>query len=208
MNLLLGLALLILSPSEPARRLPPIDECASDLAFAAFRSGLIEAVEQRDAVRLLAAVGENIEFDFDDGSGRDRFATNWHLDRPQDSPLWDELGTVLSLGCARSGDGAYWSPSLAASNEIDDPFATFLVIRPGATMHASADAGSAVLANLDWDLVERVEWAGENPWWKVRLADGREGYVRGVDLRSPVDYRAGFERIDGRWQMTVFITGD
>ena len=42
----------------------------------------------------------------------------------------------------------------------------------------------------------------------MRLPDGRAGFVDRRDLRSPIDHRAAFSRIDGRWQMTLFLAGD
>jgi len=83
-----------------------------------------------------------------------------------------------------------------------------LAIEPGATLHAAPDPSSAVVATLDWDLVTVLEWQEGRAWQLVRLADGRTGHVRATALRSPVDYRAGFQRIDGNWRMIAFIAGD
>ena len=48
----------------------------------------------------------------------------------------------------------------------------------------------------------------DESWRAVRLPDGRAGFVDRRYLRSPIDYRAAFARIDGRWQMTLFLAGD
>lgn len=206
-TLLLALLLAGAAP-DLARRLPPVDACAADASFAEFRSALLEAVERRDAAHVLAIVADDISVDFGGGEGRAYFADAWNLEEPATSELWHELGEALRLGCAVDETGGYWSPSLFLASEIDDPFATFLVVRPGATLHTAADAESEALATLEWDLVEGIEWQEGDAWWRVRLADGREGFVRRGDLRSPVDYRAGFQRIDGRWRMIAFIAGD
>ena len=208
MPLLLALSLLIFGTSVSGRQLPPTDQCASDVEFASFRAALIDAVERRDLAHILSVVSNDIQVDFGGGAGGDYFARAWALDRPEDSRLWEELGEALRLGCTANPDGRYWAPSLFGASEIDDPFATFLVIRPDAPLHASANADSPVLANLTWELVEGVDWQESDDWWRVRLSDGREGFIRRSDLRSPVDYRAVFERIDGRWRMTTFIAGD
>lgn len=200
--------LLAATPPETASRLPPVDACATDAGFAGFRASLLEAVARRDAAHLLAAVADDISVDFGGGRGRAYFAEAWDLDRPESSALWGELEAALRLGCAVSDDGSYWSPSLFLAPVIDDPFSTFLVVTPGAGLHAAPDPASPVVAALDWDLVQGIEWQEGDVWWRVRLADGREGYARAEDLRSPVDYRAGFQRIDGRWRMTAFIAGD
>jgi hypothetical protein len=38
--------------------------------------------------------------------------------------------------------------------------------------------------------------------------DGKTGYVTSRLVRSPIDYRAMFNKIGGRWQMTFFAAGD
>ena len=208
MTLLLAVSLLALDAPASGRQLPPTDQCASDEEFVSFRAALVDAVERRDSVHILDVVSNDIHVDFGGGAGRDYFARTWALDRPEDSRLWHELGEVLRLGCAPSPDGAYWAPSLFATTEIDDPFSTFLVIRENAPLHTRPDDRSPMLATLSWELVEGVDWQEGDDWWRVRLTDGREGFMRRSDLRSPVDYRAAFERIDGRWRMTTFIAGD
>jgi hypothetical protein len=45
-------------------------------------------------------------------------------------------------------------------------------------------------------------------WRAVRLPGDRPGYVRAGDVRSPIDYRAGFVRGLEGWRMTFFIAGD
>ena len=45
-------------------------------------------------------------------------------------------------------------------------------------------------------------------WAHVQLGDGRTGYIWDAFVRSPVNYRAFFNLIDGRWRMTAFLEGD
>lgn len=42
----------------------------------------------------------------------------------------------------------------------------------------------------------------------VRTANGQEGWVRGSDVRSPIDYRAGFSKRSGQWKLEAFVAGD
>jgi hypothetical protein len=74
--------------------------------------------------------------------------------------------------------------------------------------------GAAVTRMLAFDLVEIV--AAETPkmpgekreWVNVKLADGQTGFVAAEFIRGPVDYRAIFEKQNGRWVMTAFVAGD
>lgn len=192
----------------PVRRIPPVDQCASDPSFAAFRDQLRQAIARKDRAYLLAILADDILVDLGGGAGREAFLEAWDLDQPETSPVWAELGEALRLGCIRDPGQGNWSPSIFMSGDIDDPFGTALAIHPGTTLHARPDPASPVLATLDWDLVTIVEWNGEDPWQRVQTAAGREGYVRSIDLRSPADYRAGFREIEGRWRMTTFVAGD
>jgi hypothetical protein len=42
----------------------------------------------------------------------------------------------------------------------------------------------------------------------VTLGNGRSGFVRREHVRSVIDYRATFEKVDGKWLMTTFLAGD
>ncbi len=196
------------APGSAVDRRPPIDRCASDPSFAAFREALLGAVGRRDRDFLLSIVAENIEFSFGGDSGRAEFARAWALDRPETSPLWHELGEALRLGCARAGD-LFWAPSLVEQlNDQDDPFSAVIAVRPGAVLRAAPNARSDAVATLEWDVLTLDSDDGADEWLPVRLGDGRRGYVRREEVRSAVDYRAAFQKADGRWRMIVFIAGD
>jgi hypothetical protein len=200
--------LLAAGNSMTAYRLPPVDQCAADASFAAFRRDLTAAIERRDSSHLLSIVSPEIEFSFGGDSGRAQFARAWELESPRISALWGELSAALRLGCARGGDGAYWAPSLfILENSGGDPFETY-VAAPDAVLRAAAGDSAAEVARLEWDVLRGEQVDGAPGWLAVRLADGRRGFVRGDQVRSVIDYRAGFERTGGRWMMTVFIAGD
>jgi hypothetical protein len=48
----------------------------------------------------------------------------------------------------------------------------------------------------------------DDGWVFVRLHGGPSGYVHQRYARGPTDYRAIFEKFEGRWQLTSFISGD
>ena len=196
--------------SAPApTRVPPVDQCASDPSFVAFRDALRGAIARRDRDAILATISDTIEVDFGGGAGRGDFTRAWRLDQPATSRLWGELGEVLRLGCVRDPQGAFWAPSMTLQlDEHDDPFSIMVATEPDAPMHRAADANSPIVARLAWDVVTIGDYAHPDEWVPVTLADGRNGFVRREHLRSPIDYRAAFEKVDGRWRMTVFIAGD
>jgi hypothetical protein len=214
MRLLIAFALLAGAPAANAqnRRVPPIDHCASNPSFVAFRSQLRAAVARRDGAWLLSIAAPDIEYSFGDSPGRAGFARAWGLNRPATSRIWRELGEVLRLGCDRAEDGEYWTPSLSlATSDMDEGEgpATLLAVGPNAVLHAGPSDSSPVVAQLEWDiLTPRDEDDGRGEWISVALGDGTRGYVRRSVVRSQSDYRAIFARRHGRWRMTAFVAGD
>lgn len=196
-------------PQVPAAiaRLTPLDQCAADASFVAFRTRLLEAVAHRDHAYILSIIPEDILVNFGGDRGRQDFVRNWRLDQP-DSPFWNELQATLALGCARFED-EFVSPSLGVQLAEDyDPFDVVVAVRTGAVMRARPEETAEVVAVLDWDVLRMRGVEAPEDWIAVRHADGREGFVRRADVRSPLDYRAHFAKANGHWQMYIFIAGD
>ncbi|HEV2865854.1 MAG TPA: hypothetical protein VGX37_05015, partial [Allosphingosinicella sp.] len=63
---ILAALLLVSAPAASPNldRRPPIDECATDASFAAFRTQLREAVERQDRDFLLSATADDILVNF------------------------------------------------------------------------------------------------------------------------------------------------
>ena len=188
-------------------RLPPRDECARDASFAAFRSQLLAVIDRKDAKGLLALTAEDIAFSFGGGQGKPDFIQSWKLEGSQQSPIWKELAGALGLGCAVAPD-YFAAPSMFADFPEDlDFFEHVVAVTPAAFAHAAPDILSERLLRLDHDIL-MVTDGGGGDWLGVKLADGRVAFVRREDVRSPIDYRAIFEKRDGRWLMTAFLAGD
>jgi hypothetical protein len=193
-------------------RLPPVDQCAADRSFADFRRRLTAAIDRQSAAYILRIAVDDIEYSFGEAPGRAGFAALWELDSPATSRLWRELGAALRLGCARDRDGALWAPSMSmpSGDEAAEDFgAKVVATTPGAILRAAASDDGAAVARLEWDVLTlRPDDDGESAWLAASLADGRRGYVRRSEVRSPADFRAVFEKRDGRWRMTAFVAGD
>ncbi len=205
----LGLLLVLLAgaPAQAAAaKLPPADECGAEPRFHAFRTELADAVARRDSRLLLRVVSDDVKFSFGDDHGKAGFIANWKLDQEASSPIWAELAEVLRLGCFREKDYAASPYLFGRMPEGHDPFETVVATRPGAAVHAEPRAASKVIARLDWDVLTSKD-AGAKPWVKVQLPTG-EGFVRADEVRSPIDYRAIFEKKNGRWMLTTFVAGD
>ena len=206
-----ALALLAAVPAGAAQlKLPPVDRCASDPAFSQFRGALKRAVAKKDVVGLRSLLAPDVLVNFGGDKGWAAFAQHWELRTPQRSSVWLELDRVLALGCVPI-EKARVMPALhgqfSAESE-QDPFESMVVVAPGARLRKVRDGEVSVGAPLAWDVVTAVEAPGDGSQIKVRLADGREGWLDREQLRSPLDYRLVAEKRGTRWLVTAFVAGD
>jgi hypothetical protein len=208
------LAALLIAAPEGSRvnRLPPVDRCASDASFVAFREAMRAAIARRDSAALLAMVSTDIAFGFGEEPGREGFVRHWALEQPATSGLWRQLEAALALGCDRDQNGALWAPSMSLPDPDAPDDASYegnVLALPGGLLRAEASDSGEVIARLNWDVMMLTrEDDPESRWAHVGIADNRQGYVLRSQIRSFTDYRAIFERRGGRWLMTAFIIGD
>ena len=188
-------------------KLLPIDQAAKDPEFFAFRAQLQAAVARHDAEAVLAAVDPNIKNTFGGDNGIDAFRRRWKL--PAGDRLWDELGTVLAFGGGFFAKDAFSAPYVHQNwPEPFDSFTHVAVLGRGVRVRASPGPQGRVLTSLSFDIVPVVPPFGKSEWTRIKLRDGRTGYISSRYVRSPVGYRAVFNKIAGRWRMTAFIAGD
>jgi hypothetical protein len=168
--------------TEKNPRLLPVDEAPSNPEFLAYRTRLRSAVDRRDLDAVVQAMDPDIKLDFGGGFGVDLFR-KIATEQPQ---TWDDMRWVLAHG------GLFMEENLSnvrlrTAPRLDAPIA--------ATMSYS------IVRMLDID-------AGGGQWPRVQLPNGRQGHVAKAYVRMPIDMRAVFNRIDGRWRMTAFVGGD
>ena len=214
--LLLALLLAALPAAAQVATLPPRDEGASDPSFYTFRARLLEALAARDTETVLAAFAPDAKLSFGDAAtGPAGVRALWLDARPRDGlDLWSTLARAVAMGSVREGDGLITAPYTYAGPPDDlDPFTHGTIIGEDVNVRAEPAPSAEVIAQLSYAVVPVVEWGysereGERLWHRIRLADGREGYVAGDYLWSPVGYRVGFERREGGWQIVFFVAGD
>ena len=204
--LLAALLLIVSSPDRP--RLPPVDTCASAPGFAAFREKLLDVIARRDVPGLLALTDENVQLSFGGDGGHADMKRIWDLDHPSQSRIWPKLGEALGLGCVMTEERIAVAPSMAHS--LPDRFDAFdsVVVVKRAILRTAPNTTAPAIGTLDWDIVTAVDGINPDGWTRIRTQSGHIGFVRSSTVRSPIDYRALFERRDGAWRMTAFVAGD
>ncbi len=172
-------------------------------------AGLKRAVAKKDKKALIAMLSPHVLVHFGGAAGPKAFEETWNFGPNDDDGIWSQLRRMLPLGCARD-KGARIIPSLAIQFDPDSDeqiFEAMVVVSPGAKLRGSPKPDGPTLATLSWDVVTAVDQARDFQT-KVRLADGREGYMHDEELYSPLNYRMVVEKLRGKWVITAFIAGD
>lgn len=201
-------------PSPPSRLLP-VDEAAMDPSFVAFRNELKAVIARKDAAKLFTYLASDIKLDYGGGYGGPEFHKRW---KPFDkgTQVWKALYLVVDNGGKFPVPGGFAAPYVyAAFPEGLDAFEVLVVTNRDALMRAAPQSDAAVVRKLDHDILTIVKSghrlqheAGPNEWSEVKDVAGKQGFVRDQDLRSPIDFRAIFEKRNGKWVMQTFIAGD
>lgn len=191
--------------------LSPVDEAPRQSEFLKVRNQLKVAVAKKDVATLLKFLNKDIKNEFSENNGIENFKKIWKLSKPATSPLWKELSTVLALGGSFYGNNSFAAPYVYSKwPEGLDPFDNVAVIGKNVNVRVAPKLNSAVLAKVSYQLLPLA--AGNAPppynWHRVKLTTGKVGYIASQYVRSSANYRAIFEKINGRWQMNAFVNGD
>lgn len=202
-------------PPPPAPRYAPRDACAAQPAWPAFHKALVAAIRARDADALAALAAPDIALDYGGGSGTAELKRR--LADPQRG-LWAELAAILPLGCAIEGGLAampwvFWN----VPPDIDS-YSAMLVLGDDTPLLEKSDGKTArpeeaapvAGGPVGWALVaiDPMDFDARAKTTRVRLEDGRKGWIETARLRSLLDYRLIAESKDGQWRLTAFIAGD
>ena len=210
-----ALACLVLVTSAqtiaPPVQFLPVDEASRHPDFFSFRAQLQTALARHDTDAVLAVLDPNIKLSFGGDDGIENFRRMW---RPTeaDSELWAELGAVLALGGTFSSESSFTAPYVFSKwpNNVDG-FEHVALIASNVRIRSAPQADASTLATLSFTVLPVVRAGGVaevDGWTAVQLEGKRTGYVVSRLARSPIDYRAMFNKTDGRWRMTFFLAGD
>jgi len=208
-----------LTISAQERYVKPVDEAKKDASFFAFREKLISAVKKRDVKYLLSIVDRDIKLNFGGDAGNEDFKRIWKISSPK-SKLWDEVLTALTNGGKfdKEGKNSYFAAPYSFNSFPDDldSFEHQVIFGNNVNLRAQPDLQAKVVAQLSYNVV-KVDYKnsvgdkkndGEYIWLKVETLGGKKGFVNAKFVRSPIDYRAIFEKKGRNWKMTAFIAGD
>jgi hypothetical protein len=203
------------SPLPPPMRLIPVDEAAKDQSFAQFRDELKAVIARKDAAKLFHYLASDIQLSFGGDYGGPAFHKMW---KPfdKDTQVWKALSLIVDNGGKFVVPGGFAAPyAYAAFPEDIDAFSYVVVTNPRALLRERPHANARVIRELDHDILEVVNSsgkmqheAGPNDWDEVKHVSGQRGFVQSADIRSPIEFRAVFEKRKGKWVMQTLIAGD
>ncbi len=197
-----------------------VDEAKKDPSFFAFREKLIAAAKKKDSKYLLSIVATDIKNGFGGEDGINEFKSRWDFGGPDNGDFWVEFLPVIMNGGSFTKDGKntiFFAPYVFQAFPEDlDVFKHRVVIGKNVNLRKDGSANAPVVAALSYNIVKvdeenSIEGRGKDgvmDWYAVETLGGKKGFVKAEYVRSPVDFRAGFEKIKGEWKMTIFIAGD
>ncbi len=198
-------------------KLYPVDEALLDTAFFVFRENLLKAIRQKDEFYLLEITDEQIENGFGLDAGFRTFVEGWRLDKAKDSSeIWDKLKRALAMGGVfNKSKTTFTAPYFVATFPKSYDAEIFGAITgEGVRVRAAPNANSQILKTISYDVVQLLEYTTQQEtingetfaWVKIKLPEGKEGFVFGKFFGSPSDASVTFTRqADDTWKMTAFV---
>lgn len=202
--------------SAQERYVLPIDEGKKDASFTGFRQKLIEAVKKRDRKFLLSVLDRNIKNSFGGDGGIKEFEETWKINSPK-SEFWNEMLTVITNGAVFFDKNTFTAPySFDGFPKDLDAFEHQVIFGSSVSLRVRPVNSSKLISRLSYNVV-KVDYENSVKdktneekylWLKVETLGGKKGFVNAKYVRSPIGYRAIFEKNNGKWKMAAFIAGD
>lgn len=206
------------------RYVKPVDDASKDASFLAFRKKVIAAVDKKDAKFIYSIIDPKIELSFGGDFGLADFKRIWKIES-KNTAFWDEFGRVIknggsfyAVGNRKVGGFAapYTYSSFPDSPDIDQ-FEHNVIFGNNVNLRESPSMEGKVKELLSYNIVTlignkmkpgKIKGEEEFDWFHVKTLGGKTGWVKAEYVRSPIDFRAGFEKKGGQWKMVFFIAGD
>ncbi|EOQ86962.1 hypothetical protein LEP1GSC202_0184 [Leptospira yanagawae serovar Saopaulo str. Sao Paulo = ATCC 700523] len=220
-SLCLFITPMVLLPCEPfaSKSLSPIDHSSKDKSFMEFKTKLQKVLKSKDRKALEPLIASDIHFSFGPESGKKDFLKSFQLtEKPNESDFWELLSNTIELGFRQNQEGQMVAPYFFETFPSEfDPFSHYLVIGKNVNVREQASKDSKSLALLSYQIVRseaddldgrRLEKESNCNWKKICTPQGKPGFVCDRFVRSPLDYRAFFEKRKGQWMLAIFVAGD
>jgi hypothetical protein len=220
----LAIAFFVSAPLAIAAKLkvPPVDEAAKDSSLVTFRNKLLDAIVRRDIDYVVKQASSDIKLSFGGSYGQKDFRKSLTLSAKDLADeykyraaemregYWDALEEVFRMGGQFTAKNVFEAPYTWTTKlpHDADPYTTYLIITENAALRDRPSKYGAVITALAYNVVTGIAGGEGTRFQKVKLASGTQGFVHEDDLRSSIDYRARLKKLNGKWTITLFISGD
>ncbi|MBK9163999.1 MAG: SH3 domain-containing protein [Acidobacteria bacterium] len=192
----------------------PVDEASQDASFLAFRTKLIAAAERKDLKYVMGVMDPKIQLSFGGHEGLKGFRELY----TKEADFWKVFLPVIKNGGKwlreRGSPKIFSAPySFSAFPDDLDGFEHNVIFGNNVNMRESPAMTGRVIERLSYNIVritgsEPADTDKMAEWFRVETLGGKKGWVKSDFVRSPLDFRAGFEKKRGVWKMIYFISGD
>lgn len=207
-------ACFVLSAPAAARTLEPVDESAKDPQLAALIATLVKACDEKDFAPFEAALSPDAIASFGGDAGPQGFKDAYGLPDPN-SPFWAEFKAAVTMGGVFMDETTYGAPyAYAAWPEDLDSFEYVVAIGPKTALYDKPADGAKEIADVTHMFLEVIQKEPDTTpegWVHVKPAGtkgAKAGYVKYAEIRSPLNYRAVFQKTENRWWLGAFVAGD
>jgi hypothetical protein len=206
---------MLLTPALAAtpQKLAPVNDAAQDPLLAEMIATLLKACDEKDFKPFETAISPDAIASFGGDYGPKGFRDVYGIDDP-DSLFWAEFKAALMLGGAFMEDGLFAAPYVYANWPEDlDSFSYVAAVGDKTALYAKPQDGAKVIGDVTHRILELIETDPEDPgaapegWIHVK-AGKKTGFVKAAETRSPVAYRAVFQKTENRWWLGAFVGGD
>lgn len=192
---------------------PPIDEGANNVQFAEFRANLMSAIQKKNYEWATSRISLTIKYSFGEDNGKKELLETWDRIPTARDEFFARLLDCLKLGGQfKKFDGKtlFIAPYVfSAWPDSYDSFTHLAVIRPHSSVHAKPDEQSEVVAEAGQSIVRHDYSELAEGWHFIEYAEDKWGWIRATDARSPIDYRAIFEKnAVGSYELVTLVAGD
>lgn len=180
------------------------DECRKLEGYDVFRSRLTTAIAARDEAAFRSLFGRSGYMRMDGVGG----GAQMPPPGPNNSltaSIWEDLDEILSLGCAVEND-MLLLPFTTQAPENLRAMGQMVAVRSTAVRSAPKDKARILTIAPRGALLAQVQHPAEpaDGWEYFTLTNGRSGFVRAKDLRSPADSALQVAREGSDWRIVYY----
>ncbi|MEQ8325318.1 MAG: hypothetical protein RID18_00160 [Cytophagales bacterium] len=199
-----------------------------DASLKTFLSDLNRAIAEKDKEFILLHMSSDMVNSFGGDGGIEEFKDYWNF-LSDSSEFWDVAEKIISLGGGNYENGDTYALPYVFSDWPDngdyDVFECMAITGEAVNVRNLPSSDANVLGKLshdivkvDWDKsyppfnaikIEGLQYVGDKLWYYIESLEGSlKGYVYWDYIWSPIGYRMGFEKIEGKWAISYFLSGD